>query len=584
MPLVTNVRGYPYPLQQINQGIESWTASRNYPDGETVITPGGATVSRSGTGTSGATYDATEAANYVLRDVGPVQTVYPGAGVYLYAGQTIAIEDRFYRWPADGPTANAAFTETDWVFASGDRAARFDSVAGLRGATLPTGVQTIDIAGYYGVGTPGGGTGMIVDRTDSVTLDDGAFFFRTANNVLVRRVDQTRISLAQAGAVPSVLTDQSAFMNAALTGLSSGGTLVIDPGRRYYIDAAGYEITRNNVTIDGEGTGELFNDQVGTATGLLRISGNNVTIKGVRFVNDFTTLGTLINLYAIELTGGDSVIMDGNYFKNWRYCCLGRAGSSWAVFSRNEVDTEPNGLTGCVLNGSNTVQKENRIIAFGDTGLGVASDTARNVTISNNLVVSRATHSSLGIIIEEGVEGALVSGNVVDGMWDGVTASNLGVSNGIRISDNATGRAPKGVVLVNNVVRNCEVYGIHVLNSAGGGATQLVENLVLQGNVVTACGSAPYQVSDVDKGVVNGNIASESNDFGIITQDNTDLVFIGNIAHGNTGTGMRPDNAVGHSLGILQQAMDKILTLLALQQLVSISQTMAMRETSTGES
>ena len=99
-------------------------------------------------------------------------TAYPGAGVYLYAGQTFVSDGTLYSRLTDGVTASATFDtaeQANWSFSSGDRTLVLDSIAAYQAATIPAHIEVVTIRGYTGPNTAGGGD-LIIDRSDTVTL------------------------------------------------------------------------------------------------------------------------------------------------------------------------------------------------------------------------------------------------------------------------------------------------------------------------------------------------------------------------------------------------------------------------------
>ena len=235
---MTTVFRQPSSTTNTGSTLNIWQANSNILDGVTVITPGGATVARNGTGTSGATYDAAEAGNYVLRDVGPVQTVYPGAGVYLYAGQTIMLNNALYSWPADGATTNAAFTAGDWNTANvvSDTTQEFNSVADFQASSnIPDQIKYVVILGYHGINTAGGGT-FNVDRTDTTTADNSGTILVNADGLRIKRDSQGPLKASWFGCVPDGVnrhTEKQALFLAAQTAnqdvkFDQAGTYLID--------------------------------------------------------------------------------------------------------------------------------------------------------------------------------------------------------------------------------------------------------------------------------------------------------------------------------------------------------------------
>ena len=66
-------------------GINVWGATTNYGQGDTAVTPTGALVTRNTAGTSGATFDATEAADWTFK--AHLETMAFVGSAYYYAGQ-----------------------------------------------------------------------------------------------------------------------------------------------------------------------------------------------------------------------------------------------------------------------------------------------------------------------------------------------------------------------------------------------------------------------------------------------------------------------------------------------------------------
>ena len=273
-----------------------------------------------------------------------------------------------------------------------------------------------------------------------------------------RMIANASANVKDFGATGDGATDDRAAIVAALAAVSSGGTVFFPIGT-YYI-SSNINITQSNLTIEGNNLATIVHNTAASFDGLLRLNGDRISIRGMKFENTYTA-GSVLQI-GIELEGSAYVTIENCYFKNFRYCILGRSGCDHVNITGCRFDTEPQGLTACVINGEYVNITNNQVEAFGDTGIGVQG-SSRYAIISNNMVQSRSAYSTLGIIVEEDAENVVVSNNILDGKYDGTT--NSGVQTGIRIADNGTDISPRNVVVSGNVVRNCEDYGINVVNT-----------------------------------------------------------------------------------------------------------------------
>lgn len=266
------------------------------------------------------------------------------------------------------------------------------------------------------------------------------------------------VSVKDFGAVGDGVTDDRIAIVNSLGAVASGGTVYF-PAGTYYI-SSNININQSNLTIEGNGIAKITHDTAASFDGLLRLNGDRITIRGMKIENTYT-VGAVLQI-GIEFEGSEHITIENCYFKNFRYCILGRATSTHVNVVGCRFDTEPQGLTACVINGEYVNISNNQVEAFGDTGLGVQG-SARYAVIANNVVQSRSAYSTLGIIVEEDAENVIVSNNIIDGKYNGT--ANSGVQTGIRLADNATDISPRNVIVTGNMVTNCEDYGISLVNT-----------------------------------------------------------------------------------------------------------------------
>lgn len=308
-----------------------------------------------------------------------------------------------------------------------------------------------------------------------------------------RMIEGAVVNVKDFGAIGDGVTDDSSAIVSALAAVASGGTVYF-PAGTYYI-SSNININQSNLTIEGNGIAKITHDTTASFDGLLRLNGDRITIRGMKIENTYTA-GTVLQI-GIELEGSEHITIENCYFKNFRYCILGRATSTHVNVIGCRFDTEPQGLTACVINGEYVNISNNHVEAFGDTGLGVQG-SAKYAMISNNVLQSRPSYSSLGIIVEEDAENVIISNNILDGKYNGT--ANSGVQTGIRIADNATDISPRNVIVTGNMVTNCEDYGISLVNT-----NNYVEERGITG------------ITNADPAVVTSNGAHGLSDGDIIT-------------------------------------------------------------------
>ena len=179
-----------------------------------------------------------------------------------------------------------------------------DSVAQFRASSgIPSEAVSITIRGYYGPNTPGGGE-LLIDRADTITVDDGGTVFVNADGLRIKRSIGEEILTSWFGFYADGVTDNSAKKNTifALALNQNKGVWFNQPGTYYF--TSNDTATNANITH-----GQTFQVR----------GGPNVKIKtssGSVYFIDFNTNGITANLTA-DLNRGDRLIsIDDSTIKN----------------------------------------------------------------------------------------------------------------------------------------------------------------------------------------------------------------------------------------------------------------------------
>ena len=367
------------------------------------------------------------------------------------------------------------------------------------------------------------------------SLDSGNFSFTQSGSGVVTRTVENKlrdvVSVKDFGAVGDGVTDDTAAIQAALSSLSQGDTLLFPVGS-YYITSK-IVISTANITFLGSGRGSfIFVNNAGIFDGIIDIQASGVTLENLRIGSTYDPGGTsAVSWIGVEINASKAIIR-GCFIDNCRYCILGRNAANYASIESNYMKPAPQGLTGAVINADHCAIVNNIVEDFLDTGLG-CQEGASQLLIANNVIRAKDGYGSLGIIVQEDCFDVTVANNVIYG--DHPSANAL--ASGITISDNGTGTCPYNVTIIANVLANLGNYGISVLNS---GSTRDPQDITITGNVIRNVGSQGIRLlsgkaMSVASNSVEGCVA------GIVTSGVTKATITANVARNNT-LGFNIDN------------------------------------------
>ena len=268
-------------------------------------------------------------------------------------------------------------------------------------------------------------------------------------------------------------------------------------------------VTVRNCTITGAGKHGLYLEQCGG-----RVQSNTIT---------GAMEAALWSVNAQGLTISDNVVSDcsngGIWVHRWQ------PGHDGSMVTANRVSRigSTNGGTGQWGNGINVFRADNVMIAnntIEDCAFSaIRSNSGSNVQITDNHC---RESGETAIYAEFQFQGAIITGNVVDGAANGISVVNFNeggrlavVSSNLVRNLKATGPYPPddpgfgtGIAIeadtscTGNVVENAPLYGIHI------GWGEFMRNVVATGNVIRDCatGIAVTTVEGTGTAVVTDNV------------------------------------------------------------------------------
>ncbi|HRW10479.1 MAG TPA: right-handed parallel beta-helix repeat-containing protein [Caldilineaceae bacterium] len=378
------------------------------------------------------------------------------------------------------------------------------------------------------------------------------------------------INIIDYGAIgDGVFDNKSAIESAIEAAKSKQGETVLFPQGVYFLEQPVYKTGLYNLRFTGEGAMILCTgntdvpDLIGRGGGLL-LEGNQITIENLTFQ------GHLIDPpsqnYSADYQYGRLLQLGGN--DNQVTACFFKGGNGGAVLLVNG--------RGCSIS-HNVMQACNNHSGGGDYGAihlyGACSDInvsnnriydhcysgisaigggederPTNILIQNNFIrsasASREADHSMGIYLLNGANQYIsITGNVVE----------QADAEGIIVASYGTRRA-KGIVIANNVIRDCAYRGISLQSFSGG----TFDDVQILGNLVED-GSNVHSVQQIYCDELNESIISGNRCVGY-TGPNTGLdrrgIELGNSPKGN----LIVNNVVtSHNRGIVFYSHNSIL-------------------------
>ncbi|MEP3275277.1 MAG: TIGR03808 family TAT-translocated repetitive protein [Stappiaceae bacterium] len=263
------------------------------------------------------------------------------------------------------------------------------------------------------------------------------------------------------------------------------------PGLLHFNEVADFTITdcivsgssKSGLAID-RSSGHITRNDISGASdaGIRSIEARGLTIRDNQ-VRDCGNGGILIHRWA---AGEDGTIVSGNRVKNIFSLAggTGQNGNGINVFRAHNVVITDNHVSDCAFS-------------------AIRSNAGSNVQISNNTCLRSG---EVGIYSEFGFEGAVVTGNLVDGAAAGISIANF----------NEGGRL---AICANNIVRNITTKGPYIndVASFGYGIWAEAETNVI-GNVIE---NAPWVGIGLGWGPYLRNVLVSNN---IIRQSGTGVI------------------------------------------------------------
>lgn len=392
-----------------------------------------------------------------------------------------------------------------------------DSVMELRAAEIPDHVNEIFVRGYYGLGTIGGGT-LLVDRTDTDSLDDNGSVLVSGNQIRCKRQFDNIVSVADFGAKPDGLTDaSSAFQSAIDYVKSSKGLAVFIPDGAYLITttldltysgvAAGLETGYYGVKIIGENyrhcrviantTGQPVFDLTGSTRGEL----SNFQIEHSADDTSNPSVGILLsrNLNN-EYGGGHRIENIGifGYFNTAQIYCI---SSEVNVFKGLRLDNFRDNSYGLALHEQNVANVTSPYVAGLDTHTFTGGNTRNSFY---DLEILSLGQNSFCLSIEEADTTLILNSYTKVSQAGSVgvefmrTVNNLDVLNTRDESDAGT-----SWLLRNGCTLSCYLTGRLRAGLIGEDNTNLANSNILLGEILTA-GSLSVDLYDAKDSNIKG--------------------------------------------------------------------------------
>ncbi|WP_105426207.1 TIGR03808 family TAT-translocated repetitive protein [Neorhizobium tomejilense] len=354
----------------------------------------------------------------------------------------------------------------------------------------PQGFSTIDLRGSIDAGAHG------------VTPDGGDKQNRKLAEIIAKAARQNMPVFLPPGNYP--VSNLDLPEGTRMTGVAGASRLVYSGGGRMLTADGGRRIELSNIVIDGANHG--LDDQspaLVTMRGISEIVIDNCEIIGARRTAvQLERCGGRIErsrisgaaeygLYAVESAGlsvtGNTVSDCGNggiLIHRWT------KGADGTIVSGNRIFRirATNGGTGQYGNAINLFRAGNVMVTGNQIShsafSAIRANSASNAQIANNTCLASG---ETAIYAEFAFEGALVSGNIMDGAANGISVVNF----------NEGGRL---ATVANNIVRNLTPTGPYVLDGAIFGVGISVEaDTAVTGNVIEnvplwgmALGFGPY--------------------------------------------------------------------------------------------
>jgi hypothetical protein len=396
-------------------------------------------------------------------------------------------------------------------------------------------------------------------------------FTQAGTGAIVRSIDSKLkdwVSVEDFGAFGNDTANDTAAIQAAITSLSSGGTVYF-PAGTYKCDGV-LTISNANVRLQGVGRegAKLRFTTIGTNTNAITISANNVTISGLTIQGP--QAGTYVanangiygngssgsrlsririedceiynfGSYGIELDFCDNTAVCNNYIHDIGYAGFHLRSGITSLIDGNVVDNITPGTSGNMygITVSHTSTGYN-------VGLPANEKAATNhfcigVNITNNEVTRVAWE---GIDAHGGFE-INVSNNRLYACRQGIAVSSS--------SGDATNYAGWSNVIRGNIVdarnkngttsgyENAQ-YGINVngfsnANQKNNRRVIVSENIIWGKGIVSSSGSGAIQAFGVERGIISDNIIESWGGTGIIAATASTLSISGNMVGGAASAG-----------------------------------------------
>ncbi len=267
--------------------------------------------------------------------------------------------------------------------------------------------------------------------------------------------------------------DAATQINDAIAALKSGGMIHVKAGT--YTLTNPITGTVNDVTFEGEGTGTLFNVNVGFDRSIIEPRGSNWVLRNFKI--DGTNQVRKHANAGIYTFGNDETIMDTYVFATdhagidgVNYGCEGNCGYRIKIINNTITNVYDDGI---IVRGS-------------------------NVIVEGNIVDTTKNHNGISLVSPQNVS---VIGNKINNTDNGICLENLGYGQGPAKFINITG----------NTIRNSRFFGFWIFSAYGDSG----DYVTFSGNTIINPNVGGIELDSGKHNVISNNVVAQSSGRGI---------------------------------------------------------------------
>jgi parallel beta-helix repeat protein len=331
-------------------------------------------------------------------------------------------------------------------------------------------------------------------------------------------------------------TADNVELQAAMTGLSGGGTILLSTGT--FNLAAGIQ-PHGNQRIVGQGESTIITQPNSTNLSFLWVVGNynNTVFENFVIDGNIANQGSGVALVYFTASITNHTIKNCTLKNGTRAVEVGSPGTITGLyFYENQIYGCTNNqinLSGDTTHILNDIDISNNVINNVGGAMGIVAIYAQKVNISHNRITGdTATLESINV-------GSCSQVTIVDNIC------SYSGDGGIVVYGCASGDHPSGITVHGNIVEYMDLDGIVVLIYSGTD----IKNVVVTGNICRNCGQSGAGHSGIYLDTVTDTVITENRcyddqvtktqDYGIIEVNTCDYnIILGNDCRGNDSDGI----------------------------------------------